>query len=80
MDHCVAVHQLGLVERMVERYEEAQLLFQLEVKLLKDYNIESALNWLANYYEQGYVVLLMNNPQLAEQLMHQSLQLAIQSR
>ena len=67
-----------MVERMANCYEEAVHLFQLEMKLLKDYKIESPLNWSTNYYEQGYVALLMNNIVLAEQLMHRSLQLAIQ--
>ena len=79
MDHCIAIRQLGMVERMAKCFEEAVNLFQLEAKLLKDYKIESPLNWSTNYYEQGYVALLMNNIVLAEQLLHQSLQLAIQS-
>ena len=79
MDHCIAIHQLGMVERMANCYEEAYKLFQLEAKLLKDYKIESSLNWSANYYEKGYVELLMNNLELAEKLMNKSLHFAIQS-
>ena len=79
MDHCIAIRQLGMVERMANCFYEAFSLFQLEAKLLIDYKIESPLNWSTIYYEQGYVALLMNNIVLAEQLLHQSLQLAIQS-
>lgn len=79
MNHCVAVHQLGMVERMAERYDEELKFFQLEAELLKKYKIESPLNWSANLYEQGYINLKMENLELAEQLMAESLQFARQS-
>lgn len=79
LDHCVAVHQLGMVKRMATCYEEAQHLFQLEAKLLKEYNIESHLNWSANYYEQGYVALMKNELEIAEHLMNEALKFAKKS-
>jgi len=80
MNHCIAVHQVGMVERMAENYDEALNTFQLEATLLKDYEIDSALNWSANFYEQGYVFLKMGNIESAQQLMDESLQFARQSK
>ena len=79
MDHCVAVHQLGMVERMASCYEKAEQMFQLEAKLLKEYGIASTVNWSANYYEQGYVALMQKKLELAEKFMKESLNFAKES-
>ena len=79
MDHCVAVHQLGMVERMASCYEKAEQMFQLEAKLLKEYGIASVLSWSTNYYEQGYVALMQNKMELAEKFMKESLNFAKES-
>lgn len=79
MDHCVAVHQLGMIERMASCYDEAKQMFQLEEKLLKNYGITSALNWSANYYEQGYVALMQRKLDIAEQFMKKAVNFAKES-
>lgn len=79
MDHCVAVHQLGMVERMAGCYDKAEQLFQIEAKLLKEYGITSTVNWSANYYEQGYIALMQNKMELAEKFMKESLNFAKES-
>jgi tetratricopeptide (TPR) repeat protein len=80
MNHSIAVHQLGMVERSAENYDEALKLFQLEAELLKKYNNnESPLNWSANFYERGFVNFKMGNIINAEQLMCESLQHAKES-
>jgi len=79
VNHFIAVHQLGMVERMAENYDESLNIFQLEAKLLKDYKIDSLISWSANYYEQGYVILKMGNIESAQQFMDQSLQCARRS-
>ncbi|MFF2752485.1 hypothetical protein ACFVR1_01865 [Psychrobacillus sp. NPDC058041] len=72
MDYCIAVHQLVMVERMANCYDEALKLFHLEAKLLHEYDIESPLTLFANCYKLVYVALLTGNFVLAEQLMNQS--------
>ena len=79
MNHSIAVHQLGMVERSAANYDEALEVFQLEAELLKKYNNESPLNWSANFYERGFVNLKMGNINKAEQLMCESLQHAKES-
>lgn len=79
VNHCIAIHQLGMVERMAEKFDEALKLFQSEADLLGKYKIESALNWSANFYEQGYVNLKMKNLKKAEHLMGESLKFAKKS-
>jgi tetratricopeptide (TPR) repeat protein len=79
MDHCIAVHQLGMVERMASCYDEPLKLFHLEAKLLHEYVIDSPLILSANCYELGYVALLTGKLVLAEQLMNQSLQFALEA-
>ncbi|PRY81415.1 tetratricopeptide repeat protein [Alkalibacterium olivapovliticus] len=79
VNHCIAIHQLGMVERMAEKFDEALKLFQSEADFLEKYKIESALNWSANFYERGYVNLKMKNLKKAEQLMEESLHYAKKS-
>lgn len=72
-NHCIAVHQLGMVERLAENFDQALKVFQSEMELLKEYEIESPLSISANLYEQGYVHLRLNHVDEADKIMVESL-------
>lgn len=78
-DELITIHQLGMVERMAENYDDAQKLFKEELELLQSSHPNWHVGFAANYYEQGYILLKKNNLFEAEKLMYQSLRYAEQS-
>ncbi len=72
-EQAVALHQLGMVERMAGNLDEAFAYFQQEHQRIEDIEENKHLMLAANYYEQGYLHLLKNEKALAENLMNQSL-------
>jgi tetratricopeptide (TPR) repeat protein len=72
-EESIAIHQLGMVERMAENYNEALHLFELELSLLENYSLLSDLSLATNFYEQGYVRLMKKEIVLAEEFMKKSL-------
>lgn len=75
-EQAVALHQLGMVERMAGNLDEAFAYFQREHQRIEDIEENKPLMLAANYYEQGYLHLLKNDETLAEDLMNQSLDYA----
>lgn len=78
-DELIAIHQLGMVERMAENYDEAQKLFDDELNLLKEKKPDFHVGFAANYYERGYILLKKGMLAEAEDLMVQSLHYSEQS-
>lgn len=78
-DEIIAIHQLGMVERMAENYDKAQELFDEELTLLRSSNPNWYVGFAANFYEQGFILFKKNNLFEAEKLMYQSLRYAEQS-
>lgn len=75
-DELIAIHQLGMVERMAENYDKAQELFNEELELLRIRHPNWHIGFAANYYEQGYILLKKNKLFEAENLMNESLRYA----
>src|SRR5699024_9483112 len=73
-DEHIAIHQLGMVERMAENYSKAQELFDEEQKILKQSLPNFYMGFAANYYEQGYILLKKNFLEKAEEIMKKSLE------
>ena len=71
-----ATHQLGMVERLAERYETALYWFHRERGLLEHLTEERFVALSANLYEQGYVTFLAGNPQTGKSLLKDSLDYA----
>jgi tetratricopeptide (TPR) repeat protein len=72
-EESIAIHQLGMVERMAGKYNEALHLFELELSLLENHSLLSDLSLAANYYEQGYIQLMKKELVSAEEFMKKSL-------
>ncbi|MFS0688790.1 tetratricopeptide repeat protein [Sporosarcina sp. 179-K 8C2 HS] len=75
----IAIHQLGMVERMAENYTKAQDLFEEELSLLRERKPAFLVGFAANHYELGLIMLKQNMLEKAEKLMMQSLQYSKQS-
>ena len=71
-----AMHQLGMVERLAERYETALHWFQREHGLLEHLTEGRAVALSANLYERGYVTFLAGDPQAGRSLLRDSLNYA----
>lgn len=78
-DEHIAIHQLGMVERMAENIEAAQALFEEEYLLLQNTMPDFQLGFAANLYEKGILALKSNQLIDAEKIMLQSLKYAEQS-
>lgn len=72
----IAVHQLGMVERMAGNYEAALALFTEEFVLLNNENPDFAAGYAANFYEKGYIFLQQGQLNNAEEFLIQSLDCA----
>ena len=68
-----AMHQLGMVERLAERYETALYWFRREHGLLEHLTEGRAVALSANLYERGYVTFLAGDPQVGKRLLRDSL-------
>lgn len=75
----ICLHQLGMVERMAKRCDDAIQLFAAEHALLVKHFPDNAGHLAANYYEQGYVTLLQGRIGESEPLMVKSLEFAERS-
>ncbi|MEK5174335.1 tetratricopeptide repeat protein [Heyndrickxia sp. FSL W8-0496] len=53
----IALHQLGMVERLAKNFNEALLLFQNEQQMLEKYFPDFFVGMSANFYEQGMIFL-----------------------
>ena len=70
----VAIHQLGMVERMAGNYGEAMNLFRQEAEVILAAFPDSDLRLSANLYERAYVELKIGNINSAEELMSMSME------
>src|SRR5690606_18099615 len=57
----IALHQLGMIERLAEEYDAAISLFEEEFALRSKHLPDDHLGISANLYEQGYVAFLTGN-------------------
>lgn len=73
VDQIVAIHQLGMVERMAHNYDEALAYFDKEYEWLKEIEENKQLMLAANYYEKGYIHFLKKDYEVAERFMGKSL-------
>lgn len=69
----IAVHQLGMVERMAKNYEKALELFSEEFKLLNREKPGFSAGYAANYYEKGIILLELGEIDRAEDSLLESL-------
>lgn len=69
----IALHQLGMVERLAEEYEAAISLFEEEFALRKKHLSDDYIGFSANLYEQGYVAFLTGGLDKAHALLFQAL-------
>ena len=76
----IAIHQIGMVERMAGNYERAMELFMEEAHLISFSFPDDTLRMSANFYEQGYIALKMKDYAQAEKLMLMSLECAIKAK
>lgn len=75
----IAVHQLGMVERMAKNYEKALELFSEEFKLLNREKPDFSAGYAANYYEKGMILLELGETDRAEDSLLESLVYSKQS-
>lgn len=75
----IAIHQLGMVERMAGNYSKAMELILQEKRLLFSYFPDDPQRMSANLYEQGYVALNTSNYAHAEKMMRMSLECGIRA-
>ncbi|NJK48779.1 tetratricopeptide repeat protein [Candidatus Gracilibacteria bacterium] len=72
----IALHQLGMVERLAGNFQEAQQIFQHEYDF-RVFNLpDDFVGFSANLYEQGYLHLKLAYLLAAEQAMLKSLEMA----
>ena len=76
----IALHQLGMVERMAGNYATAMELFMKENNILHNSFPNDSARFSANLYEQGYTAHKLERFEKAEKLMLRSLEHAIQSQ
>jgi tetratricopeptide (TPR) repeat protein len=69
----VALHQLGMVERLAGEYGAAISLFEQEFALRSKHLPDDYLGFSANLYEQGYIALLKGELDRAHGLLFQAL-------
>lgn len=69
----IALHQLGMVERMAGNYGKAQEYFMEEFTMLEQNRPAFHTGFAANYYEQGMILLKKNSLHQAEEIMKKSL-------
>lgn len=72
-EEAIAIHQMGMVERMAKNYEKALHHLDEELRLLSDYGLDNHLKLSANFYERAYIHLLNYELKTAEKLMNKSL-------
>lgn len=75
-EEAIALHQLGMTERMAKNFEEALHIIQTEFQLLEKHGLDSDLKRSANFYEQGYIHLQLRQLEEAKELMKKSLESA----
>lgn len=75
-EEAMALHQLGMVERMAGEYEEALRLFTAEKEIWKGHFPDFYIGFSANCYEKGYIALKQKRYEEASELLQTSLEYA----
>ncbi|MGI6696294.1 MAG: tetratricopeptide repeat protein [Christensenellales bacterium] len=70
----IALHQMGMVERVAKDYDKAQQLFEQEKALILTHFPDDTLKHAANSYELAYIKLLQGIPGEALSMMKDALE------
>ncbi len=76
----IAIHQLGMIERMAGNYAKAMDLFTEEERLIAAVFPDDFMRMSANLYEQGYVALKTKRYAQAEKILFMSLECAVKAK
>ncbi|WP_052131655.1 tetratricopeptide repeat protein [Planococcus sp. CAU13] len=75
-EEAMALHQMGMVERMAGEYEKALRLFTAEAEIWKRHFPDFHIGFSANCYERGYIALKQKQHEEASRLLQTSLEYA----
>lgn len=75
----IGLHQLAMVEREEEHFQKAYDLITTEAAIITEHFPNDVLKKSVNLYEQGYLQFKLENIHLAEELLQETLNLALQT-
>lgn len=75
----IGLHQLAMVEREEEHFQKAYDLIMTEAAIITEHFPDDVLKKSVNLYEQGYLQFKLGNIHLAEELLQETLNLALQT-
>ena len=75
----IGLHQLAMVEREEEHFQKAYDLIMTEATIITEHFPDDVLKKSVNLYEQGYLQFKLENIHLAEELLQETLNLALQT-
>ena len=75
----IGLHQLAMVEREEEHFQKAYDLIMTEAAIIIEHFPDDVLKKSVNLYEQGYLQFKLGNIHLAEELLQETLNLALQT-
>ena len=75
----IGLHQLAIVEREEEHFQKAYDLIMTEATIITEHFPDDVLKKSVNLYEQGYLQFKLGNIHLAEELLQETLNLALQT-
>ena len=75
----IGLHQLAMVEREEEHFQKAYDLIMTEAAIITEHFPDDVLKASVNLYEQGYLQFKLGNIHLAEELLQETLNLALQT-
>ena len=75
----IGLHQLAMVEREEEHFQKAYDLIMTEATIITEHFPDDVLKKSVNLYEQGYLQFKLGNIHLAEELLQETLNLALQT-
>lgn len=75
----IGLRQLAMVEREEEHFQKAYDLIMTEAAIITEHFTDDVLKKSVNLYEQGYLQFKLGNIHLAEELLQETLNLALQT-
>lgn len=75
----IGLHQLAMVEREEEHFQKAYDLIMTEAAIIAKHFPDDVLKTSVNLYEQGYLQFKLGNIHLAEELLQETLNLALRT-
>ena len=75
----IGLHQLAMVEREEEHFQKAYDLIMTEATIITEHFPDDVLKKSVNLYEQGYLQFKLGNIHPAEELLQETLNLALQT-